>query len=289
LVVNWGAGSAPQTFTYAAGTTSFSSTHVYLKPGTLPVLLTLRDSDNGQVTAGATILVNPASPSQLLTDKLYAKVLGRDPSDAEVAQWTGPLSAGLPVGQAAQGFVQSPEHFTALVGKFYTDILGRTGSAQEVGPWVAALQGGLTYEQMLVGFLNSSEFFARQGRTPGGFVQGLYQVLLGRTPSADEVSIWVSAMRPMSNVQVIRNFLASPEFAGRTVALLYHDYLGRSPGSDPGAQGWVDQLLAAETLNAATGQLSQDALRRLQLAILSSPEFSAVIDDLSHTSYSVIE
>jgi hypothetical protein len=256
---------------------------------TANIRVAVSDGHGHVTTSAATVAVNNTQPSQLLTDKLYAKILGRDPSDTEVGQWTGPLSSGLPAGQAAQGFVQSPEHLTALVGRFYTDILGRTGSAQEIAPWVAALQGGLTYEQMLIGFLNSSEFFAHEGGTPTGYVRGLYQVLLGRTPSAEEVNVWVNAMTPMSNVQVIRSFLASPEFAGRTVDLLYRDYLGRTAASDPGSQGWVDQLLAAELVNARPGQPTQDVLRHLQLAILSSPEFSAVIDDLSHTSYFVIE
>src|SRR5262249_46971545 len=54
LVVNWGDGSAPQTFHYVAGTTTFSETHTYLRPGAYPVGLTLGDNDqSGGVLYGS--------------------------------------------------------------------------------------------------------------------------------------------------------------------------------------------------------------------------------------------
>src|SRR5262249_31926621 len=110
LVVNWGDGSPAQTFTYgAAAVSSFHETHTYLKPGTLPISLTLTDSDNAQTTGSTQVTVNPATQTQMLTDKLFAKILDRDANGGDVALWTGALSSGLPAGQAAQAFVESPE------------------------------------------------------------------------------------------------------------------------------------------------------------------------------------
>jgi hypothetical protein len=63
LVVNWGDGSDPQTFNYPAGTTSFSEAHTYLKEGTLPVALTLTDSEGGQASAATQVTVNHAPPT----------------------------------------------------------------------------------------------------------------------------------------------------------------------------------------------------------------------------------
>lgn len=72
LTVNWGDGSAPQTFNYAAGTTSFNEPHKYLddKPkGTASdnyiINLTLNDKHGGTATAATTITVNNVAPSMV--------------------------------------------------------------------------------------------------------------------------------------------------------------------------------------------------------------------------------
>lgn len=67
LTVNWGDGSAPETFSYAAGTTAFSEQHQYLddNPTGTPsdvyfVSLTLQDDDGGLAPApAANVISNP--------------------------------------------------------------------------------------------------------------------------------------------------------------------------------------------------------------------------------------
>jgi hypothetical protein len=68
LVVDWGEG-APESFSYAAGTTSFSVTHQYLddNPTGTPqdsyaIGLTLTDDDTGRATATASTLVKNVAP-----------------------------------------------------------------------------------------------------------------------------------------------------------------------------------------------------------------------------------
>jgi Ca2+-binding RTX toxin-like protein len=59
VVVNWGDGSAPQTLTFAAGTTNFSVPHTYAASGlngngaTMQVGVTVTDKDGGTSTASA--------------------------------------------------------------------------------------------------------------------------------------------------------------------------------------------------------------------------------------------
>src|SRR5262249_38900474 len=69
LVVDWGEG-APEAFSYAAGTTSFSVTRQYLddNPTGTPqdsyaIGLTLTDDDTGQATAAASTLVKNLAPA----------------------------------------------------------------------------------------------------------------------------------------------------------------------------------------------------------------------------------
>ncbi len=69
LEVDWGDGSALQTFTYAAGTTGFSETHQYLDDdptatpsGEYTISVTLKDDDTGADTATTTVTVDNVAP-----------------------------------------------------------------------------------------------------------------------------------------------------------------------------------------------------------------------------------
>jgi hypothetical protein len=68
LIVDWGEG-LPQTYTYAAGTTSFSETHQYLDDNptgtpqdTYNISLSLRDDDSGSDSAAVSTLVKNVAP-----------------------------------------------------------------------------------------------------------------------------------------------------------------------------------------------------------------------------------
>ncbi|MEC5126878.1 autotransporter-associated beta strand repeat-containing protein [Verrucomicrobiales bacterium BCK34] len=70
LVVDWGDGSGAQTYTYAAGTTTFSETHQYLDDNptgsaadNYSVNLTLTDDDGGQDLGNATVTVTNVAPT----------------------------------------------------------------------------------------------------------------------------------------------------------------------------------------------------------------------------------
>jgi uncharacterized repeat protein (TIGR03803 family) len=69
LTVDWGDGSVPQVFNYAAGTTSFSETHRYLDDNPTAttsdnynISLTLADNNGGSDTDSAIVTVNNAAP-----------------------------------------------------------------------------------------------------------------------------------------------------------------------------------------------------------------------------------
>ncbi len=73
LVVNWGDGSAPQTFTYPAGTTTFSETHTYLDDNptgtssdSYTISATLTDDDTGSDTESTSVTVNNVAPVLVL-------------------------------------------------------------------------------------------------------------------------------------------------------------------------------------------------------------------------------
>ncbi|MCA1622388.1 MAG: DUF5050 domain-containing protein [Acidobacteria bacterium] len=70
LTVNWGDGTAAQTFNYPAGTTSFSETHQYLDDNptatasdNYTISLTLSDTNGGSNSGSASATVNNAAPT----------------------------------------------------------------------------------------------------------------------------------------------------------------------------------------------------------------------------------
>jgi hypothetical protein len=106
------------------------------------------------------------------------------------------------------------------------------------------------------------------------FVIGLYQSILGRTPSAAEVSTVVDHLvaKPTSAAvsAVFHTFFDGPESQNRPVTLssrvhaLYQGILGRAPDA-AGQAGWVQHLL--DRFNAALPW------------IINSPEFQQLVAD----------
>lgn len=85
------------------------------------------------------------------------------------------------------------------------------------------------------------------------FVAGFYRQVLGREPSASEVSAWVEFLRADPSVAnaglMVHTFLDGPEYAARAVTavshvtLLYSLLLQRAP-DQAGLDGWVRDLAA---------------------------------------------
>ncbi len=56
------------------------------------------------------------------------------------------------------------------------------------------LQAGGTFEEVAAGLTSSQEYFVLEGGTNQGFIMGLYQEVLNRTPSSAEIAGWETAL-----------------------------------------------------------------------------------------------
>ena len=108
--------------------------------------------------------------------RLYSAALGRAPSGAEVAFYTGLAEHGLSANQIASGsvptaewnqiasfFVASPESFTNPastdpVSMLFHNVLGRAPSGAETAFYHAQMQHGLGVQNLLQEFANSPEY-----------------------------------------------------------------------------------------------------------------------------------
>src|SRR5438132_700743 len=139
----------------------------------------------------------------------------------------------------ANAFTHSDEYFGDLIANDYQLFLGRTASPAEIAGWVNAMQLGMTDEQVMAAFAGSPEFYQHAGGTNQGFIDAVYQDILGRTPDAAGQAAWLAALAAGAPPSAIAyGFAVSAERENLVVAADYQRYLGRTPSQQEVA-GWV--------------------------------------------------
>jgi hypothetical protein len=214
----WGDGTPPDTTSAvisadAYGGFQITGTHTYANGGSYPITVQIADQDGGADSGNVLVTLTPAAPPP----------------------------AGLTA--VASAFTHSAEFYGNFVIAAYQRYLGRTPAAPEVGGWITLMQQGLSDERLEAGFIGSQEYIADHGGSGAGWVTGMYQDLLGRTPAQAEVDSWVRALaNGMSPTQVAYGFAASAERESQRVTADYQKYVGRTPSSAEVA-GWVRNFL----------------------------------------------
>jgi uncharacterized protein YkwD len=245
------------TATLAGTATTFSTTTwssggytLALEPGTYTVTTVgsgLPSSIIRTVTIGSQNVRLDSSPQDdSYIEHLYATILGRGASNAEVALWDNVLQGWGGPQAVASGIQHSPEALTRIVDGWYVSYLGRSPHNGEEQGWVALLERGETEEAVLSGILGSKEFYDRQASlNPAetanqAFIQSLYSLLLARTPSGSEVSYWQGMPPTAGRAQVALAFLQSQEFRQDVVIDYYRNLLHRSSAPSPSeVAGWT--------------------------------------------------
>jgi hypothetical protein len=125
---------------------------------------------------------------------LYNDLLGRAPDLAGLNSWLNALAAGASPFQVAAGFVTSVERETIVIREDYAAFLGRTPDAAGLNHWLSDLQSGLGRSFVASSIIASTEFFRRSGNTNADFVIAAFEDVLGRTPSASELSVFLAQL-----------------------------------------------------------------------------------------------
>jgi hypothetical protein len=135
------------------------------------------------------------------------------------------------------------------VRALYQDVLDRQPGSAETAAWLGAFEAGASYSAIANAIVSSSEansVLLSTPQVPGGTqlrvgqIQGYYQKLLGRTPSAGEVQGWVNALGSgTSRNTILLDIVASSEYftdAGGTalgfINKAFNDLLGRPPAAN---------------------------------------------------------
>jgi hypothetical protein len=155
--------------------------------------------------------------------------LQRAPTATEI---NGLEAALLPpnLSTIANQITHSTQWFQLFVTNAFEQYLGRPPSLTGLNNWVRQMETGLTDEQLEAALIGSSEYINNHGGPGAGWVTGMYQDLLGRSPSQTEVNFWVNALNHGTTPQQVAfDFAASAEREGIRVRADYQTFLGRSP------------------------------------------------------------
>jgi hypothetical protein len=239
VTVNWGDGTV-QTFAGAPG----SYTHQYaVSDTTYSVVVSVTDQ-NGTFTVPGPTTVTAALPTaqQGVVAALYLDLLGRSADAGGLASFSAQLTAGTPVSQVVSEIVESTEYQVNVLNGLYEKYLNRPVDSVGVAAFLPLLQSS-GQEAVAAAILGSAEFYADAGGTNQGFVEALYQDVLGRTADAGGLANDLAALSfGASRQQVALGLLASPEEARDVVEQAYQTYLGR-PADPAGLQVWEQAYL----------------------------------------------
>lgn len=220
--------------------------------------------------------VKHGSSNETWIDSVYQDILERPSDPNGRAGFLSQLQNGVSRANVARQLLFSDEYRNLIVRRTFTKYLGRTPGAAETASFNAALRSGLTQEHFISLVVASSEYYGLKSGTgtqpmqDTNWVSSLYAEVLGRPGSPPEVANFVSILAQQETVSrrsVIDQFLASDEYLGRVVTVVYTKYLGRTPSSAE-INLWFGLLRLGPP---AAGQPNTD--ERFIAAIVSSSEY----------------
>jgi Domain of unknown function (DUF4214) len=209
------------------------------------VTATATDPNNNTSALSAPLTLG-GNANNLFVASTYGLLLDRAP-DSGAAYWVNALNSGASSNSVVLRIEASAEYLADQVFALYSRYLNRAPGALGEQSWLNALQQGATLEQVAEGIVSSPEYFQDHGDTNEGYILGLYNQVLDRTPSAGELDGWFSALNAgESRMAVAACFLTSTEYRTDLVESDYNLYLGR-PADSSGLAGWVSVLQAGGT------------------------------------------
>ncbi|MBK5932934.1 uncharacterized protein DUF4214 [Rhodovulum imhoffii] len=106
--------------------------------------------------------------------RLFHATLGRDPTTADLLDWSAQLADGTSLTDAITDLKNCDNGTdTEFVRGLYADILGRAPDAEGMKTWLACLSDGMTRPEVLEGFLQSVEFREMTGKKMNAWMRGL--------------------------------------------------------------------------------------------------------------------
>ena len=198
----------------------------------------------------------PGPPNQRFVAQVYQDLLHRRADPGGLASFTNLLDQGLlNRSQVVLTMENSSEYRANVVRDLYSQFLHRDPDPSGFSAWVNFLGQGGTRNQLEALIVSSPEYFSRRGGgANSGFLQAIYQDVLGRAPDATGIAFWNQILTdgdpqekedepasPARRREVAASILQSQEASQNQVQSWYGLFLHRAP--DPiGLNGLSEAL-----------------------------------------------
>jgi hypothetical protein len=237
---------APLARTWRAALAGLAATTALVAP-TAPASGTV---DRPAIAQGAARSV-AGSPEGDWAAAIVLDVVGRQATHREVALTVDRLQRGWPKAEIAVGLTRGSEWAGTVVDDLYELILHRGPDGAGRAYWVDRLGGGSWTRDIAADLFGSPEFTDLSGGTPDGYVDAVFERVLGRTPDAGGLDFWTSRIldgAPRSEVAIY--VYTSVEANGQRIDGMYDHLLGRAPDAG-GRAFWAQRLITSDDLDLA--------------------------------------
>ncbi|HEX7134124.1 MAG TPA: DUF4214 domain-containing protein [Iamia sp.] len=216
-----------------------------------------------QVFEGGTLEVQ--SPFVPFVKATYQDFLDRAPTADEIDWNATSLANGASRPTYVKGLATSNEYLSALVQGFYQDTLGRNGSSQDVAFWVGQIRSGVSVAKVASFFYSSEEYYEDAGGgTVRGWIGELYDTLLDRSATEDDLDYWEGQVASRGRTRVALDFYQSAESRTSRVQALFQAFLGRA-ASTQDASYWSGRIRSeGDVVLASTLASMQEYFDRAQ-------------------------
>lgn len=188
----------------------------------------------------STEFINKGLNDAEFIETLYRTLLSRTSDTEGMKTWLEHLDNGVSNNYILSGFVRSKEfsnlcdtygivrgdvklvenrdknyELTSSVTKLFKECLGYKPEADALNKKIGQLfKGELSGVDMVIEFFNSS-YYQGKNKAPSDFVTDIYNLVLLRQPSAEEINVGVERVQNISREEAINRALISKEFSDK--------------------------------------------------------------------------
>jgi Domain of unknown function (DUF4214) len=185
------------------------------------------------------------------------------PSATTIPPYTPVAAVPTILISVASQFTHSAEHYRDEVSAGYQLYLGRAPDAAGLTFWTKALLAGASDEKFEARLVSSPEYLASHGATMEDWIDSIYQDVLGRSATTDEVANFIQLLDGGdSHFDVALQLTRSSEHEQDLITSYYQQFLQRT-ASATDIDYWVNSILQ-------DGSTQEE----VQAFFLSSPEYT---------------